>query len=131
MINGFKFSREDITRYMEEYCEKTPDNVYWCPILNEMIRETGLIDDKDYYYRREYFFDCMYYDDKLIQYFLAKNKLDNNEFDMLISIARRFKEQNEDILEKKLENYVKPNNFTVEELIDNYININYIKYNIK
>lgn len=130
MINGFKFSREEIVKMIEEKCEKTKDGIYWTPTISAYLSVRGLSEDKKYYYKREDFLDKVYFTSMDFQYFLSKKKLDTYTFNMMKEIDKKFICNNYDTFGLKIKKKVKPYDFTVEELLDTYVFMRYALFQI-
>lgn len=131
MINGFKFSREEIVKMIEEKCERTKDGIYWTPNISAYLTVKGLNDDSKYYYKREDFFYKVYYTKIDLDYFLAKKKLDIYTFNMMKEIDKKFLYNNYDTFGLTIKKKVKPYDFTVEDLLDTYVFMRYALFQIK
>lgn len=131
MINGFKFTREEIVKMIEEKCEKTRDGIYWTPNIAAYLTIRGLTDDKKYYYKREDFFNKVYFTKIDFTYFLSTKKLDAYTFNMMKEIDKKFICNNYDTFGLTLKKKVKPYDFNVEELLDTYVFMRYALFQIK
>lgn len=127
MILGYKFSREEIVNMIKEKCEKTKDDIYWTPNISVFLLQRGLSEDKKYYYPREDFYTKVYYTQLDFDFFLATKPINNYIHSMMQKIDESFNNNNYDTFGLKLKHKVKPYDFNVEELLNNYI---YIKYNL-
>ena len=131
MINGFKFSREEIVKMIKEKCERTKEGIYWTPDISAYLSTKGFSEDKDYHYPREDFFNKVYFTKLDFDYFLTTERKNNYIYDTMREIDRKFMENNYDTFGLKLKNKVKPYDFNVEELLNNYIFMRYSLFNIK
>ena len=131
MIDGFKYSREEIVKMIKEKCERTKEGVYWTPNISAYLATKGLCDDKDYYYEREGFLNKVYFTKIDFEYFLSNERKNNYYYDTMKEIDKKFIENNYDTFGLKLKNKVKPYDFTVEELLNSYIYMRYASFNIK
>lgn len=131
MIEGFKFSREEIVKMIKEKCERTKDGIYWTPNISAYLSTKGFTEDKDYYYPREDFFNKVYFTKLDFDYFLAIGRKNNYIYDLMHEIDKKFLETNYDTFGLKLKQKVKPYDFNVEELLNNYIFMRYSLFNIK
>lgn len=131
MINGFKFSREEIVKMIKEKCERTKEGIYWTPDISAYLSTKGFSEDKDYNYPREDFFNKVYFTKLDFDYFLTTERKNNYIYDTMREIDRKFMENNYDTFGLKLKNKVKPYDFNVEELLNNYIFMRYNLFNIK
>ena len=131
MIQGFKFSREEIVKLIKERCERTTDGIYWTPDIAAYLSTKGFTEDKDYYYPREDFLSKVYFTKLDFDYFLATERKNNYIYDLMREIDNKFLENNYDTFGLKLKQKVKPYDFNVEELLNNYIFMRYNLFNIK
>lgn len=131
MINGFKFSREEIVKMIKEKCERTKEGIYWTPDISAYLSAKGFSEDNDYHYPREDFFNKVYFTNLDFDYFLTTERKNNYIYDTMREIDRKFMENNYDTFGLKLKNKVKPYDFNVEELLNNYIFMRYSLFNIK
>ena len=131
MINGFKFSREEIVKMIKEKCERTKEGIYWTPDISAYLSAKGFSEDTDYHYPREDFFNKVYFTMLDFDYFLTTERKNNYIYDTMREIDRKFMENNYDTFGLKLKNKVKPYDFNVEELLNNYIFMRYSLFNIK
>ena len=131
MIKGFKFSREEIVKMIKERCERTKDGIYWTPGIYIYLSGKGLCEDEKYYYKREDFYNKVYFTKIDFEYFLAKDVKNNRIYDMMKAIDEKFIENNYDTLGLKLKQKVKPYDFKLYELLDNYIYTKYSLFDIK
>jgi len=131
MIEGFRFSREEIVKMIKEKCERTKDGIYWTPSIYIYLSGKGLCEDKKYCYKREDFYNKVYFTKIDFEYFLAEDVKNNYVYDMMKEIDEKFVENNYDTLGLKLKQKVKPYDFKVYELLDNYIYAKYSLFNIK
>lgn len=130
MILGYKYNREEIVKMIQEKCEKTKDGIYWTPNIAVYIFARGLVDDRKYAYDRNDFVEKVYFTPIDIDYFLAKRKKNDFTYRDLKKIDKKFMENNYDTFGLKLKNKVRPYDFNVEELLNNYIYIKYKMFNI-
>lgn len=130
MIEGFKYSREEVVKMIQEKCERTRDGNYWTPGISAYISARGFNEDKDYHYKRDDFFSKVYFTPKDFDYFLAKTRKNNYVYETMRNIDKKFMENNYDTLGLRLKDKVKPYDFNVQELLDNYINMRYAVFNI-
>lgn len=130
MINGYRFSREEIVKLIQEKCERTRDGIYWTPNISAYLCSKGLCEDK-YYYQREDFLNKVYFTPLDFEYFLTTDKKNNYIYDTMKAIDKNFINNNYDTFNLKLKNTVKPYLFNLEELLDNYINIRYAVFRVK
>ena len=131
MIDGFKYSREEIVKMIKEKCERTKEGIYWTPNISAYLTTRGFCEDKDYYYEREGFFNKVYFTKIDFEYFLSPERKNNYSYDMMKEIDKKFIENNYDTFGLKLKNKVEPYDFNVEELLNSYIYMRYASYNIK
>ena len=117
MIDGFKFSRPEIVKMIQERCERTKDGIYWTPNISAYVSARGFSDDKDYHYPREDFFNKVYFTKLDFDYFLTTERKNNYIYENMREIDRKFLENNYDTFGLKLKNKVKPYDFKLE---DNY-----------
>jgi hypothetical protein len=130
MINGYKFTREEIVILIQEKCERTGDGIYWTPSVSAYLCSKGLCEDK-YCYPREDFLGKVYFTPLDFEYFLTKDRKNNYIYDTMKAIDRNFLNNNYDTFNLKLKDTVKPYLFNLEELLDNYINIRYAVFRVK
>lgn len=131
MIDGFRFSRQEIVKLIQEKCERTKDGIYWTPNISAYLSTRGFSEDIDYYYPREDFLDKVYFTKTDFDYFLSKERKNNYIYENMRAIDKKFIENNYDTFGLKLKQKVKPYDFNVEELLNNYIFMRYSLFNIK
>lgn len=125
MILGYKYNREEIVKMIQEKCERTKDGIYWTPNIVVYLIMKGLADDSKYAYDREDFFEKVYFTQTDFDYFLAKRKKNDLRYKDMKKIDKAFINNNYDTFNLKLKDRVRPYDFNVEELLNNFI---YIKY---
>lgn len=131
MIEGFRYSREEIIKMIQEKCERTKDGIYWTPNISAYLSARGFSEDKDYYYKRADFFNKVYFTSLDFEYFLSDTRKNNYVYETMRNIDGKFLENNSDTFGLKLRNKVANFDFNVEELLDNYINIRYAIFRVK
>lgn len=130
MINGFRYTREEIVTIIKTKCEKTKEGIYWTPNIATFLAAKGLETEKQYVYKRDDFFNKLYFTKTDLKYFLAKEEFNNYEYNMMKRIDKSFLDNNFDIFNLKLRNKVKPYDFNVAELLNSFIYLKYASFNI-
>ena len=130
MINGFRYTREEIITIIKTKCEKTKEGIYWTPNIVIFLAAKGLETEKQYVYKREDFFNKLYFTKTDLKYFLAKEEFNNYEYNMMKRIDKSFLDNNFDTFNLKLRNKVKPYDFNVGELLNSFIYLKYASFNI-
>ena len=125
MINGYRFTRQELVDKIKKYCKKTKDNIYWITKITTFISLKGLDEDKKYYYPRDDFKDKVYFTTLDFIYFLAEKPINEHVFSLMKKIDQSFLTINYDTIGLELKQKVTPYDFTLEELLDNYINLKY------
>ena len=125
---SYKYNRLELKNLILN-CKKTKDSNYYVNNIIDFFFEKGNCKDNEYYYDRKKFINCVYFDKVTLKYFLSKKEIDNYEFNLIINLHNNFKELNLDLLHKKLNEKIDKYN-TLEDLIDNYVFLNYFKFNI-
>ena len=77
------------------------------------------------------FFNKVYFTQLDFDYFLTTERKNNYIYDTMREIDRKFMENNYDTFGLKLKQKVKPYDFNVEELLNNYIFMSYSLFNIE
>lgn len=131
MIEGFKYSREEIVKMIQEKCERTRDGIYWTPNISAYLTTRGFSEDNNYHYKRDDFFNKVYFTPLDFEYFLTETRKNNYIYETMRNLDKKFLENNYDTFGLKLHDKVKPFDFNVEELLDNYINIRYAIFRVK
>lgn len=128
MLYAYKLSREEIKDFIIKNSEKTKDNIYWCPKAIPIILESGLKRDLNYYYPRSIFKNKVFFTPIDFEYFLARKKINNDYAARVIEISEEFLKNNSDTLKLKLKDKVYPYDFSVEELLNNFIYFKLLNY---
>lgn len=125
MIIGYRFTRQEIVDKIKSTCKKTKDGIYWMPKITPFISLPGLNEDKEYCYPREDFAKKIYFTDFDFLYFLTTKALNNHIYAIMRKIDASFLSNNYDTIGLELKQKVVPYDFTLEELLNNYINLRY------
>lgn len=131
MIEGFRYSRQEIYEIIKTKCEKTKEGIYWTPHIAVYLVNKGLVTDSEYKYKRDGFFNKLYFTETDLTFFLAKESLNDYNYMLMKRIDQSFLDNNYDTMNLKLRNKVKPYDFTVEELLNSFIFLKYAVFNIK
>lgn len=125
MISGYRFTRQELVDKIKACCKKTKDNIYWIPKITPFISLKGLNEDRKYFYNRDEFSKKIYFTDYDFLYFLTEKPLNRHIYAVMKKIDDAFLNNNYDTIGLELKQKVLPFDFTLEELLNNYINIRY------
>lgn len=128
MIIGYRFTRQEIADKIKSCCKKTKDGIYWIPKITPFISLPGLNEDNKYYYERQEFARKLYFTDFDFLYFLAEKPLNNYIYAIMKKIDSSFLDNNYDTIGLELKQKVSHYDFTLEELLNNYINLRYAAF---